>query len=259
MLNPPKTINDVVPAFDPGSRAVVLRIGTAGWAIPRDHAQSFPTEGSGLTRYSAVFNATEINSTFYRSHRTSTFQRWHDTVPDGFCFSVKVPKIISHELRLVEAGRAFGDFASSLAGLGRKLGPLLLQLPPKLAYQEDVVRAFLESVKLEGPWELVVEPRHETWFGADPEALLRAYGVARVGADPERVPHALSPGGSRALTYLRLHGSPRVYFSSYDDAAIDAACVQLHKAPGPAWCIFDNTASGAAAGDALRLLALTET
>ena len=119
--------------------AANLRLGTAGWAIPKAHSASFPNRGSALTRYSAVFNAAEINSTFYRTHRSSTFERWRESVPEDFKFSVKIPKTISHEMRLVGAAQAFEDFATSLGGLGRKLGPLLLQLPPKLAFDEETV------------------------------------------------------------------------------------------------------------------------
>lgn len=234
-----------------------MRIGTAGWAIPKAHAEAFSATGSGLTRYASVFNTTEINSTFYRVHRPSTFERWHDSVPEDFRFSVKVPKTISHEKRLVAVGHEFEEFASSLSGLGHKLGPLLLQLPPKLVYDEAVVRAFLDEVGRIGSWPLVIEPRHETWFESAAGALLQAYGIARVGADPERASDALRPGGSRSLKYLRLHGSPRVYFSSYDDAFIRKIRDILDRTGSPTWCIFDNTASGAAAGDALRLIRST--
>ena len=233
----------IEPRGDPGTQ---LRIGTAGWAIPKQHSSAFPADGGGLRRYAAVFNAVEINSTFYRVHRASTFERWADNVPDDFRFSVKVPKLISHEKRLVGAGREFESFVSSLSVLGSKLGPLVLQLPPKLAYDEATTTAFLDAARGTGAIELVIEPRHETWFRPDAQALLEAYGIARVGADPERAPGALQPGGSRHVTYLRLHGSPRVYFSAYDDTFIAGICETLTATDGPAWCIFDNTASGAA-------------
>lgn len=232
---------------------VAPRIGTAGWAIPKQYSSAFPADGGGLSRYAAVFNAVEINSTFYRVHRASTFERWADNVPDDFRFSVKVPKLISHEKRLVGAGQEFESFVLSLSVLGPKLGPLVLQVPPKLAYDEATTTAFLDAARGTGAIELVIEPRHETWFRPDAQALLEAYGIARVGADPERAQGALQPGGSRHVTYLRLHGSPRVYFSAYDDTFIEAIRETLAATDGPAWCIFDNTASGAAAGDALRL------
>lgn len=117
-----------------------LFVGTAGWAIPKAHAHHFLSGGTGLQRYGAVFNAAEINSTFYRTHRSATFERWRDSVPDGFRFSVKVPKIITHYKRLSGAERAFAEFALSLSSLGNRLGPLLLQLPPKFAFDSSELR-----------------------------------------------------------------------------------------------------------------------
>ena len=230
-----------------------IYLGTAGWAIPKAHSQSFPERDSGLLRYAAVFNAAEINSTFYRAHRPSTFERWRDSVPDDFRFSVKVPKAITHELRLMEAGSAFAAFVSSLSGLGDRLGPLLLQLPPKLSFDAPVVEAFLRDAKRVSDASLVVEPRHPSWFTEQANELMVAWGIARAGADPERCPGALDPGGARHLTYLRLHGSPHVYFSSYEEEFIKRLAIVVAGTPRPTWCIFDNTASGAAAGDALRL------
>ena len=176
-----------------------------------------------------------------------------DSVPDDFRFAVKVPKTITHELKLANAGGAFATFVSSIAGLGDRLGPLLLQLPPKLGFDAEVVRTFLADARNASHAALVIEPRHLSWFSGETEALLRTYKVARAGADPERASGARRPGGSRHLTYLRLHGSPRVYFSAYDDAFIAAIATELGDASMPAWCIFDNTASGAAAGNALSL------
>ena len=101
------------------------------------------------------------------------------------------------------------------------------------------------------------EPRHPTWFGADADSLLARWKVARVAADPARVPEAAEPGGWRDLAYYRLHGSPRIYYSSYDAAYLDALAARIESdlaADRTVWCIFDNTAAGAAAGNALGLM-----
>ena len=115
-------------------------VGTAGWSIPRQHAEEFPDGASALERYATRFAGAEINSTFYRSHRHDTYRRWGATVPDGFRFAVKVPKAITHEKRLVGAEGDFAKFVSEISNLGSTLGPVLLQLPPKL---EASVTAFL--------------------------------------------------------------------------------------------------------------------
>jgi len=94
-----------------------IRIGTAGWSIARESAGVFPAEGSGLERYSAVFTCAEINSSFHRPHRGSTWQRWHDSVPPDFRFSVKVPKTITHAAKLVDVQAALAAFLAEVGHL----------------------------------------------------------------------------------------------------------------------------------------------
>jgi uncharacterized protein YecE (DUF72 family) len=228
-----------------------LHLGTAGWAIPRVAADLFPAGGSHLARYAARFNAVEINSSFYRPHRAATYARWAATVPATFRFAVKMPKEISHTRRLRDADEPLARFLDEAQCLGDKLGPLLLQLPPSLAFDRAVAADFFASLRARFAGAVVCEPRHASWFGDAGETLLGDYDVSRVGADPPPVPAARRPHG--ALRYLRLHGSPVIYRSSYDDAALDAIAAELRGAQGPAWCIFDNTTFGAAAINAAQL------
>jgi len=231
-----------------------LHIGTAGWAIPRALSERFPAEGSGLQRYAARFDATEINSSFYRPHRAQTYERWATTTPSGFRFAVKAPRAITHEARLVDCQARLRVFVSEIASLGPSLGPTLVQLPPDLAFEGDVAARFFSGLRSAFSGLVALEPRHATWFGDDADALLRAHRVARVAADPARHPRAAIPGGWFGLAYWRLHGSPRMYYSPYEVAALDALARNLvTKDAEETWCIFDNTASGAAAADALRL------
>ena len=229
-----------------------LRIGTAGWSIARDHADGFPGGGSGLERYAGVFSAVEINSSFHRPHRHSTWQKWHDSVPEQFRFVVKLPKTITHERRLVDTGDLVSPFLAEVAGLGDKLAVLLVQLPPSLAFDAAVVRPFMAELSARQPARLACEPRHASWFEAEADALLATLQVARVAADPARVPAAAEPGGWPGLRYWRLHGSPVMYRSSYADR-VEAYAARIAAARGERWCIFDNTASSAATGDALAL------
>jgi uncharacterized protein YecE (DUF72 family) len=233
-----------------------IRIGTAGWTIPAAAADSFPVEGSALARYASVFNAVEINSTFHRSHRTSTFERWRDAVPTSFAFSVKISKAITHVAKLVDCNTALDAFLTEASHLGDKLGPLLLQLPPKLHFDPDVAGPFCKLLDADGRFTVVCEPRHASWFTAEADEWLRERRIARVAADPARHDGAGTPGGWRGLSYYRLHGSPRTYYSSYGSDVL-AKLRQELRADGAAerWCIFDNTASGAAALNALELQA----
>ncbi len=134
---------------------------------------------------------------------------------------------------------------------------MLVQLPPKLAFDPPVAEAFFRGFRalFDGP--LACEPRHGGWFGPEAAALLAEHRVARVAADPARVPEAAEPGGWPGLVYHRLHGSPRIYYSAYDTPYLDTLAGTLagHAARRvPAWCIFDNTAEGAATANALYLL-----
>lgn len=230
-----------------------ITIGTAGWSIAREAAARFPAEGSALERYAAVFPGAEINSSFHRSHRASTWERWRDSVPADFRFSVKLPKAISHAARLVDCGEALERFLDEAHLLGDRLAVLLLQLPPSFAFDAARVEDFLGDLASRTPAALACEPRHATWFEPEPDALLTRLRVARVAADPAVVPAASEPGGWRGLSYWRLHGSPVKYRSSYAGPRLDALADAVRRADD-AWCIFDNTASSAATGDALGLL-----
>jgi uncharacterized protein YecE (DUF72 family) len=230
-------------------------IGTAGWSIPASEAGHFPADGTALERYAARFGGVEINSSFHRPHRASTWARWGESVPAGFRFAVKVPKTITHARKLVDCGELAAEFVEEAQGLGDKLAILLVQLPPKLAFDEALAQRFFEHLSGLTPATIVCEPRHPSWLEAAADALLDSLGVARVAADPAILPAANVPGGWRGLSYWRLHGSPAMYRSAYDDARLDDYARQIGAEPGQAWCMFDNTAASAATGDALKLMA----
>lgn len=223
----------------------MVRIGTAGWAIRREHAERFPGAGSRLARYAARLNAVEINSSFYRPHRPGTYARWAAETPQGFAFSVKMPRAITHEARLKDAAAPLAAFLAQCGALEDKLGCILIQLPPSLAFARTDFFDRLRGLH-DGPAAL--EPRHPSWFAPEAEALLEHHRIARVAADPPIGPFA--PGGFKGFAYWRLHGSPKIYCSDYDDAFLAA----LAARSGPhAWAIFDNTALGAATPNALSL------
>jgi len=237
---------------------MALHIGTAGWSIPRDVADQFPAEGTSLERYAARFPVAEINSSFHRSHRRSTWERWADSVPPEFRFSVKVPKTITHEHKLQDCDQQISAFIEEVQPLGSKLAVLLVQLPPKLAYDPAVARDFFGDLRTRSSGQIACEPRHSSWFTDDADSTLAAFEVARVAADPACCEDADRPGGWDGFSYWRLHGSPIKYRSSYADR-IPAYAERLTApaAGGDRWCIFDNTASSAATADALALVAAT--
>src|ERR1700760_4118449 len=158
-------------------------IGTAGWSIPGVHARHFAIEGSHLVRYSSKLNCAEINSCFYREHRIETYQKWAEAVPDDFRFAVKAPKTITHEGRLrVHEQKKLRLFLQQTGALGKKLGPILLQTPPSLAFDANSASAFFTMLRdlYDGPTAL--EPRHVSWFQEQAQSVLWKFRVARVAA-----------------------------------------------------------------------------
>src|SRR5215211_129094 len=188
----------------------MLYVGTAGWSIPKLHADAFPAEGSHLARYAARLPAVEINSSFYRPHRPATYARWAASVPDGFRFSAKVPKAATHEARLrgPDAVAALERFLGEVRELGDRLGPLLVQLPPKLSYDGQTAHAFLGAMRERFDGLVALEPRHAT----DP---------------PKGAPAAADPGGWDGLVYIRWHGSPKMYYSPYPPEELEKAAAAL--------------------------------
>ena len=235
-----------------------LFIGCAGWSLPSTVWAHFPAEGSHLERYAAVFNAVEINSSFYRPHRTATYARWRASVPTGFRFAVKVPRAITHDSRLQLVGDELVQFIEQCSGLEEKLGCLLVQLPPSLRYDTTVAEPFFTALRGYTDVDVVCEARHASWFSAAASRVLTQFRVARVTADPVVVEMLDAPTDIGAGTaYIRLHGSPVIYHSSYSDSYLDnlAGALDEHVQTGRrTWCVFDNTASGAAVPNALELL-----
>ena len=229
-------------------------VGSAGWNIPRVHRHRFASDGSQLRRYASRLNAAEINTSFYRPHAPATYQRWADAVPAAFRFAVKIPRVITHDRALLRAREPLERFLDEISGLGAKLGPLLLQLPPSFAFDPRRVGRFLELLRARHHGAVVCEPRHATWTTPAAAQMLERFAIARVAADPPRAAGLDVPAGWTGVAYYRWHGSPRPYFSPYSAADLDrlAAAVGAGHA-AETWCVFDNTGSGAAAGNALDL------
>ena len=232
-------------------------VGCAGWSLPRKHQSLFEARGSHLASYASRFPAVEVNSSFYRPHRPATWARWGAAVPPAFRFSVKVPKAITHERRLVDAAAPLDVFLAEVGALGERLGCLLVQLPPSLAWDAGTAEPFFHELRRRFGGTVAVEPRHPTWFDDAVDSRLTALQVARVAADPAVVPAAAVPGGWPGQRYYRMHGSPRTYWSAYEPRALDALAERIseqEREGAPVWCIFDNTAADAAIPDALALL-----
>jgi uncharacterized protein YecE (DUF72 family) len=236
-----------------------LLVGCAGWSLASAVQPSFPSYGTHLERYSQVFSAVEINSSFYRQHRAATYARWRDSVSDGFRFSVKVPRTVTHRLHLQNADADMLEFLEAVEYLNYKLGCLLVQLPPDLGFDPIIARDFFCRLRSRVAVDIACEPRHASWGALEADELFSQFNIVRVFADPQVV----SPRASGShpdignTVYIRLHGNPEIYHSPYSNEFLQrlASEVAEHARQGRrAWCIFDNTASGAAVPNALHLV-----
>jgi uncharacterized protein YecE (DUF72 family) len=230
-------------------------VAIAGWSLRKEQSHLFAAEGTHLQKYASRFSAVEINSSFYRSHQRVTYQRWAESVPTGFRFAVKMPKWLTHEHCLEETGDELSGFLNEIGGLGQKLGCVLVQLPPGLAYDPRTVESFFGALRARHRGPVVCEPRHPTWFTGAADRRLEAHRIGRVAADPSCGDGGHEPSGSDRIAYFRLHGSPVMYHSSYTSDYLDRLAHRIRglAAVSPVWCVFDNTARGAAVQDACEL------
>ena len=236
-------------------RTTDILIGTAGWSIPRSSAFRFNSAGTHLERYSRSLRCAEINSSFHRPHAATTYAKWRDSTPADFRFAVKMTRQITHDLKLQNVRRPLVLFLAQTEGLAEKKGPILVQLPPSFVFERSAVRRFLDLMRKVYDGPIVWEPRHATWFTPAVSSLFNSYGISRVAADPPPAPEASAPAGWPRVAYFRLHGSPRIYWSRYSKADIEALATTICNisTAEEVWCVFDNTASGAALANAWEL------
>jgi uncharacterized protein YecE (DUF72 family) len=235
-----------------GPALTTARIGTAGWSLPKALRISHLANRSVLEQYAALFDAVEINSSFYKPHRHSTYERWCASVPESFRFAVKLPRVITHERGLVRAESQTVAFMESARGLEHKLAVLLVQLPPSRIFDESIAGAFFQTLRQETSAHIVCEARNPSWFTSEATAVLGAYRVTRVAADPVPPGCEFVAPVRPDFAYFRLHGAPRIYYSPYSIGRLQYVAAAAGTTAAT-WCIFDNTAAGAAWADATTL------
>jgi uncharacterized protein YecE (DUF72 family) len=230
--------------------AVDVHVGTAAWNIPSQLKERLSGDGSHLQRYAQAFNCVEINSSFYRDHMAATYERWAETAPENFRFSVKLAKRFTHEQRLDVELEDLRSCLESIAYLGHKWDVLLVQLPPKLELDPAIVNSFFSKLRECYTGKVVLEPRHVSWTGEGAALISEKYSVDFVHADPQVCP---PPVSNSHLDYYRLHGTPEIYKSRYDKEFLSQLKSTLIHSDIPSWIIFDNTTFGYATENALEL------
>ncbi len=188
-----------------------LYLGTSGWSYADWEGSLYPEglpSGSRLAEYVKHFATVEIDSSFYGTPRRSTVQKWREISPEGFLFAAKFPQEITHERNLVGSEAEAESFVRTMAELGDRLGPLLLQLPPSFDVEGmGVLEDFLKCLP-EG-FRYAVEVRHRSWIGSNLPELLRAYGAALALVDYPRMPRLEE--ATTDFVYIRWLGDRRVF------------------------------------------------
>ncbi len=233
---------------------MTIRAGTSGFSYKEWKGPFYPEKLPAkqmLAYYAERLPAVEINNTFYRMPKTQVVESWADQVPDGFRFSIKASRRITHFKRLKDAGDETSYLLGAVEPLGEKLGALLFQLPPNLAKDVPRLETFLDLVPDDVP--AVFEFRHASWLDDDVRDLLLARGRSWVAADTgdDDEPAPLFDGA--AVAYLRLRRP------DYDDAALlDWAQTVQASGPDEALVFFKHEDEGAGPGMAVSFLEQVE-
>jgi uncharacterized protein YecE (DUF72 family) len=261
------------------------RIGISGWKYPPWRGVFYPEglrQAAELSFASRAFSTIELNGSFYSLQRPQSYRAWHDATPDDFVFAVKGGRYITHMKRLRDVNSALANFfASGLLCLGRKLGPILWQLPPRFRFDRDVLRAFFDLLprtareiaklarqhdsRLLGRSQVettsedfrvrhALEVRHESFLDPRYVELLRDYGVASCVADSAGL-YPVIDEPTADFAYVRLHGAKELYVSGYSPAELRAWAKRIRKwlCRQEVFVYFDNDVKVHAPFDARNL------
>lgn len=228
-------------------------IGTSGWNYDHWRGTFYPEstpKSRWLEFYSQTFTTIEVNATFYRQISQSTFQRWKEITPQDFIWAVKANRFITHVKRLRGVEDSLDKFFSQVGLLGNKLGPILFQLPPSLAFDRDTAETFFSL--LPGENRYTVEARHESWTSDDALSIIRSHGIAWCISDTAgRFPYLETVTAN--FVYIRLHGSRQLYASLYTEEELTKWSEKIESWGIDVYVYFDNDFMGNAPKNARRL------
>jgi len=232
-----------------------IRIGTSGWHYEHWRGPFYPenlSKGGFLEYYAGRFGTAEINNSFYRLPEEKTLVRWRETVPEGFIFSVKASRYLTHMKKLKDPREPLNRLLDRVSILGDKLGPILFQLPPRWRSNVERLESFLEI--LPQGHRYAFEFRDPSWFDERIYAALAEHGASFCvydlggGTSPKRV--------TADFAYVRLHGPDGPYRGRYGAERLAgwAGAFSAWLREGlTVYCYFDNDEAGYAAQDALGL------
>ncbi|MFE5508188.1 DUF72 domain-containing protein [Amycolatopsis japonica] len=263
-----------------------LRIGTSGWRYPPWRGDFYPrglVQRRELEYLSSRMNSAEINGSFYSLQRPERYRAWVEQTPDDFVFAVKGGRFITHlkQLRDVETPLA-NFFASGVLALGRKLGPILWQLPPRLAFDAERVETFFKLLPRTSHAAAALAKRHDDKLKAEPHTdpsprrklrhavevrhpsfaepesldLFRKHGIALVVADTAGKFPYIDEMTSEEFAYVRLHGDEELYVSGYSDKALEKWARKIKGWGRDTYVYFDNDVKVEAPKNAIALAEL---
>ncbi|MFA1543601.1 DUF72 domain-containing protein [Actinomadura monticuli] len=233
-----------------------MLIGTSGWQYADWRGVLYPPglpQRRWLQRYGDVFATVENNNAFYRLPGRETFESWRANTPPGFVMAVKASRYLTHMKRLNEPAEPVARLMDAAAGLGGKLGPVLLQLPPTLRAEPGRLDACLR--RFPGDVRVAVEPRHPSWWTDETRGVLERHGAALCWTD--RLGRSQTPlWRTTGWLYLRFHEGPAEPWPDYDDETLRSWADEL-AGSADAYVYFNNDPGGAAVRNALRFTELT--
>ncbi|HEY9004207.1 MAG TPA: DUF72 domain-containing protein [Mucilaginibacter sp.] len=205
--------------------------------------------------YTKFFDTVELNVTFYRFPQLSFLQNWHQKSPEHFRFSVKAPKAITHYKQFHDSVRMITDFYETINnGLQEKLGPVLFQLPPRLAYDEERLERIINN--LNPSFNNVVEFRHESWWRDDVYKALAERNITFCGMSHPTLPDDVIINTSNI--YYRFHGVPDLYRSPYSKEFLQGVvnAVKSNNKVKTGWFYFNNDFDAVGVRNAEDMIAL---
>jgi uncharacterized protein YecE (DUF72 family) len=224
-------------------------IGCSGFSY-KEWKEEFYPKGLAQTKwfhyYTQHFDTLELNVTFYRFPTVNSLKGWYEKAPEGFSFSAKVPRSITHFKKFADTERMIGDFYNLLReGLKEKLACVLFQLPPTLTYSEEVLEKIISQ--LDPSFNNVIEFRHESWWRKNVQAFLQKRNISFSGVSFPKISNEDAVINT-SLCYYRFHGVPKLFYSEYDKTFIEKIYEQIkkNKKVTSAFIYFNNTASLAA-------------
>ncbi|HEX8313566.1 MAG TPA: DUF72 domain-containing protein [Flavisolibacter sp.] len=231
-------------------------IGCSGFSYKEWKEEFYPkglAQSKWFSYYTEHFNTLELNVTFYRFPTLKSLQSWYDKAPDGFSFSAKVPRPITHYKKFVGTEGMMNDFYGTLReGLKEKLSCVLFQLPPSFTYSSERLESVIQHT--DKSFQNVIEFRHESWWREDVRQILSKHQISFCGVSFPKISFDEAVVNI-PVCYYRFHGVPVLFYSEYDEAFIENIYRQILTSENTeeAFIYFNNTASLAALHNAKYL------